>query len=80
MKLFKRSNQSDLNTANINKPRNNVTVASIREKLADYQKTQGRACFIQSSELDYLADGSIEFESVKNEENIGAFAIPFTAA
>ncbi|MCG8316829.1 MAG: hypothetical protein MI976_26735 [Pseudomonadales bacterium] len=79
MKLFKRSKQSDLNTTNINKPRNSATVASIREKLAGYQKTQGRACFIQSSDLDYLADGSIEFEAIKKEGLTESFAIPFTA-
>lgn len=83
MKLFKRSAAkptiSAKSQAKISQKK--VTVDSIREKLADYQKTEGRACFIQNDELTYLHDGSIAFESVANSgESTMAFSVPFTMA
>ena len=82
MKLFKRSlkkpNRTSLKTPT---QRNNLTVADVRNKLADYQKTEGRACFIQSQDLAYLADGSVDFETVKvGKESVQGFAIPFAIA
>lgn len=83
MKLFKRSSKKSTTFVSdyTASKRNNVTVEAVRKKLAGYQKTEGRACFIQNQDLAYLADGTVDFESVNvNADATMGFAIPFTAA
>ncbi|MCG8672791.1 MAG: hypothetical protein MI867_25545 [Pseudomonadales bacterium] len=84
MKLFKRSKKTtielknDINTSN---RRNKVTVEAVRKKLAGYQKTEGRACFVTPQEMSYLADGTISFETIAiDPDKTMGFEIPFTAA
>lgn len=82
MKLFKRSvKTTSFITDHSSSKRNNVSVESVRKKLAGYQKTEGRACFIKNQDLAYLADGSINFESTQiNADATMGFAVPFTVA
>lgn len=56
-----------------------ATVDSIRKKLADYQKTEGPACFVNANESMYLADGAIEYEKpVLSGDSTGCFAPSFS--
>jgi hypothetical protein len=81
--------QSKLNsTFNSNKAsgttparRNNATVEGIRKKLADYQKTEGPARFIQPQGLNYLQNGAIEFDApaMRDDMTMGV-SVPFTMA
>lgn len=83
MKLFKRNSKKSTSFVNDHSGsrKNNVTVEAVRQKLAGYQKTEGRACFIQNQDLAYLADGSVDFETVHvNADETMGFAIPFTSA
>lgn len=61
--------------------RNQATVEGIRKKLAGYQKTEGPARFIQPQELNYLKNGTIEFEApgAVGDRTMG-MAVPFTLA
>lgn len=82
-RLFK--GQSKLNsTFNKNTAparRNSATVEGIRKKLADYQKTEGPARFIQPQGLNYLQNGAIEFDApmIKEDMTMGV-SVPFTMA
>ena len=81
-RFFKsRSNQNNSQTAVTanDKPRNRVTVEGIRKKLADYQKTEGPARFIQPQELTYLKNGTIQFDAPGSTgEMTMGFAVPFS--
>ena len=84
MKLFKRSKKTTIELNSETHPRNRrnkVTVEAVRKKLAGYEKTEGRACFITPQDMAYLADGSISFETIAvDPDKTMGFDIPFTAA
>ncbi len=82
MRFFKSRSNSHTSEATVisnAKPRSRATVEGIRKKLADYQKTEGPARFIQPQELTYLKNGTIQFDAPGSTgEMTMGFAVPFS--